>query len=98
MKRPITVYKKREASSNYYNSLDMAGYTCIESDYLYKDYQGELSRDDFVVFHNVGSYSLVMKPPFILPDVPVLELADEKSVFVKKKQSEESIFNDFNWE
>ena len=24
MKRPITVYKKREASSNYYNSLDMA--------------------------------------------------------------------------
>lgn len=95
MKRPITIYRGSMSDNIYYESLDMGGYTCIESDYLYRGYQGELSVGDFVVFHNVGSYSLVMKPPFILPDVPVLELLDEKVLLIKQKQSEESIFADF---
>ena len=73
----------------------MAGYTCIESDYLYKGYKGNLAKGDFVVFHNVGSYSLVMKPPFILPDVPCLEMNDGTIMQVKRKQSVESIFEDF---
>ena len=75
----------------------MGGYTCIETDYLYRGYQGKLAVGDFVVFHNVGSYSLVMKPPFILPDGPVLELINGKIVPAKRKQSEESIFGDFYW-
>ncbi len=94
IKRPIAVYSDKQ-QEHFYENVDMAGYTCIESDYLYRGYQGNLSRGDFVVFHNVGSYSLVMKPPFILPDVPCLEEDGEKTVIVKKKQREESIFADF---
>ncbi len=93
IKRPITVYSDKQGT--FYAGLDMAGYTCIESDYLYKGYRGKLSKGDFVVFHNVGSYSLVMKPPFILADVPCLEAEDDKNILVKRKQSEESIFADF---
>ena len=52
---------------------DVAGYTCIERDYLYEGYVGRVLPGDFVSFSNVGSYSVVMKPPFILPDVPIIE-------------------------
>lgn len=93
IKRPISVYSKK--TGMFYEEVDMAGYTCIESDYLYKGYRGKLSIGDFIVFHNVGSYSLVMKPPFILTDVPCLEADGEKKILVKKKQSEESVFADF---
>ncbi len=97
IKRPIKIYKRGYSSKRYYDSLDMAGYTCIESDYLYRNYQGELSKGDFVVFYNIGSYSLVMKPPFIMTDVPMLEIVDGTINLLKKKQSEKSIFNDFYW-
>ncbi len=97
MKHPIRIYRGSKSPDFYYESLDMGGYTCIETDYLYRGYQGKLAVGDFVVFHNVGSYSLVMKPPFILPDGPVLELINGKIVPAKRKQSEESIFGDFYW-
>ncbi len=51
----------------------LGGYTCIEGDYLYKGFSGELAAGDFVVFDDVGSYSVVMKPPFILPNVAIIE-------------------------
>lgn len=95
IRRPIDVYSAHTNKADYYEGLNMAGYTCIESDYLYKNYRGNLSKGDFVVFHNVGSYSIVMKPPFILADVPCLDVAEGKVVPVKRKQSEESIFADF---
>ena len=71
----------------------MAGYTCIEDDYLYRNYQGKLGKGDFAVFDNVGSYSVVMKPPFILPDVAVLELQENgKAELIKRPQTAEDIF------
>lgn len=84
-----------DSNSIYYKALNMAGYTCIESDYLYRNFQGNLSKGDFVVFHNVGSYSLVMKPPFILPDVPIVELGEEGVLLIKQNQDIQSIFADF---
>lgn len=93
IKRPITVYSDK--GQEQYEDLDMAGYTCIESDYLYKNYSGSLSVGDFVVFHNVGSYSIVMKPPFILPDVPILEFENGSLCLIRKSQSIERVFMDF---
>ena len=90
IRRPITVYHGvDESEPKIYENLDMAGYTCIESDYLYKDYSGALTVGDFVVFDNVGSYSVVMKPPFILPDIPVLELSEDEEEVVKRGQTPE---------
>jgi diaminopimelate decarboxylase len=84
---PMTVFSNSENIEGYnYKGLDLAGYTCIETDYLFRSYDGPLSVGDFVVFDAAGSYSVVMKPPFILPQVPILELGEDGSVVVVKRQ------------
>jgi diaminopimelate decarboxylase len=84
---PIKIYSDYgENDAVFYNDLDMAGYTCIESDYLYRNYKGNLSVGDSVVFDSAGSYSVVMKPPFILPNVPIIEICDNQVVNVIKRQ------------
>ncbi len=92
--RPITVYHSIESlPQEEYDCLDMAGYTCIESDYLYKNYKGKLAKDDFVILDNVGSYSVVMKPPFILPDIPILEILENgQAELVKHPQTAKDVF------
>jgi diaminopimelate decarboxylase len=56
--------------------LDVVGYTCMEDDVLHRDYDSTLSVGDLLVFDNVGAYSLVLKPPFIQGDVPVVACRD----------------------
>lgn len=80
-----------------YENLDMVGYTCIEGDILYKGYRGYLAKGDVVVFSNCGSYSLVMKPPFILPNVPVLDLCEEQVEVIKRKETFDDIFHTFHF-
>lgn len=94
---PITIYHSGGSESRQrYVDLDMAGYTCIESDYLYRSYSGQLSVGDFVVFDSAGSYSVVMKPPFIMPNVPILELNGEQSVkVIKRQETFEDVFRTY---
>lgn len=80
-----------------YKDLDMVGFTCIEGDVLFKNYNGELAVDDAIVISNCGSYSLVMKPPFILPNFPVLDICGEKVEVIKRGESFEDIFQTFNF-
>lgn len=91
LKRPIEVINK--SAETPIQKIDIAGYTCIEGDYLYKEYEGGIAKDDYVVFHNVGSYSIVMKPPFILPDVSIIEINDKnESIEIGRKQDEKAVF------
>ena len=83
---PLTVYNIGDGPRHSFNGLDMAGFTCIESDYLYRNYNGPLAVGDMVVFDNVGSYSVVLKPPFILPNFPMLELKEDGTAQVVKRQ------------
>ena len=78
-----------------YQDLDMVGFTCIEGDALYKNYTGKLAVDDAVVISNCGSYSLVMKPPFILPNFPVLDICGNEVEVIKKKETFDDIFHTF---
>ena len=80
-----------------YNNLDMVGFTCIEGDVLYKNYTGELGLEDTVIFGNCGSYSLVMKPPFILPNFPVLDISEGKVEVIKRKETFDDLFHTFNY-
>lgn len=98
MNRPLEVYRSSDnvESCTHFDNLYMAGYTCIESDYLYKGYCGKLAVGDFVVFCNVGSYSVVMKPPFILPDIPIIEIMNDGSINVwKSAETSEDVFRLF---
>jgi len=89
---PINIFSEKE-NGNYYENLDFAGYTCIENDYLYKNFNGKLSINDFVVFSNAGSYSVVFKPPFILPNVPIFEIDKFNNIkLIKRQENFDDIF------
>ncbi len=76
----------------HYCDIDIAGYTCIESDYLYKNFEGELCEGDYVVFGNCGSYSLVMKPPFIFKNVPVIDISGDTVEVIKRAERFDDLF------
>ncbi|WP_018268174.1 alanine racemase [Methylosinus sp. LW4] len=93
---PITVFSATEGE-HLVERANFAGYTCIEGDYLYKGYTGRLSVGDYVVFEDVGSYSVVMKPPFILPNVAILE-PDPDGVsyrIIKRRETYEDVFQSY---
>lgn len=77
----------------------LSGYTCIEGDYLYKGFNGNLAVGDFVVFDDVGSYSVVMKPPFILPNVAIVEPhADGRHYkLIKRRETFDDIFSTYTF-
>ena len=95
---PIWVFGQDEVQSRkFFHSIDIFGYTCIEGDCLYKNYTGTLKRGDFIVIGNVGSYSIVFKPPFILPNVPILAYNKKRKVVevIKRAETIEDIFKTF---
>ena len=80
-----------------YIDLDFVGFTCIEGDVLYHNYTGPLARKDVIVISNCGSYSLVMKPPFILPNFPVLDISEGKTEVIKREETFDDLFHTFNF-
>lgn len=78
-----------------YKDLDIAGYTCIESDFLYKGYNGEIGVGDYIVLGCCGSYSVVMKPPFILPNVAVVDISRDEVELVKRAETFDDLFHTF---
>lgn len=81
---------------NEYKNVDIAGFTCIESDFLYKGYSGPLAVGDYIVIENCGSYSLVMKPPFILPNFAVIDISNLDNVeVIKRAECFDDLFHTF---
>ena len=93
---PIEVISMGEEQKDYTN-LDFVGFTCIEGDVLYSNYSGKLAHEDAIVISNCGSYSLVMKPPFILPNFPILDICGEKTEVIKRGEVFDDLFHTFNY-
>ncbi len=91
---PIEVYSMGGAQKEY-TDLDFGGFTCIESDYLYRKYDGKLAKGDMVVFGNVGSYSVVLKPPFILPNFPIIDISEGELEIIKRGEIFDDLFHTF---
>jgi len=96
---PIRIYHIGENTPKWFDNLDFGGYTCIESDYLYHGYMGNIAVGDYVVFSNVGSYSIVLKPPFILPNFAIVDYNDETGNIniVKDAETFDNIFSTFKF-
>lgn len=71
---------------------DIVGQTCMEDDILYRGLAGELRAGDLLEFANVGAYSLVLKPPFIYPDFPVITAEGTE---LRREQSFEGVFSHY---
>lgn len=93
---PIEVIPMGEEQKDY-RDLDFGGFTCIESDYLYRHYNGKLAEGDMVVFGNVGSYSVVLKPPFILPNFPVIDISEGELEIIKRGECFDDLFHTFSF-
>lgn len=94
---PIEVYYGGDKGKEF-ESIDIAGFTCIESDYLYRGYKGRLEVGDYVVFGNVGSYSIVLKPPFILPNFAIIEIEQDGDVeIIKEREVFDDLFHTFQF-
>ena len=93
---PIDVIPSGLAQKQVVN-CDIVGYTCIEGDVLQKNFTGELGIGDFIIISNCGSYSVVMKPPFILPNVPVLDICGDDVELIKKAETFDDLFHTFNF-
>ena len=91
---PIEIINMANEQDEYKN-LDFVGFTCIESDVIYKNYNGKLAVDDVLVISNCGSYSLVMKPPFILPNFAMLDISEGKIEIIKHTENFDDIFHTF---
>ena len=96
---PIEILNYSPESSIKVKNGKLCGYTCIESDLIHKNFNGEISIGDIIIFKEVGSYSVVMKPPFILPDVAILHFDESKSKFemIRNKQTFSDIFSNFKF-
>lgn len=96
---PVTAYQANPTphDKNHTETIDISGYTCIENDYLYRGYLGNLETGDFLVFDNAGSYSVVFKPPFILPNVPILEWDSSNNTLktIRRKEEFDDVFRTF---
>jgi diaminopimelate decarboxylase len=76
----------------------VVGYTCMEHDCLYRGYEGAVRPGDFVVFENVGAYTVVMKPPFIRP-APAILVCDGGDSFAVARRAErfDDLFGGFHF-
>ena len=96
---PIRILRASlEGATRVENGL-LCGYTCIESDIIHNQFNGEVSPGDFIIFEEVGAYSVVMKPPFILPDVGIIEFDELKRSFktIRDRQEFDEIFGSFRF-
>ena len=91
---PIEIYAMG-GEQKAYRDLDFGGFTCIESDYLYRHYDGRLAKGDMVLFGNVGSYSVVLKPPFILPNFPIIDISEGEIDLIKREETFDDLFHTF---
>lgn len=80
-----------------YKDLMIAGNTCVEKDILMESYSGYMEEDCLMLVKNVGSYSNVMKPPFIFESLPIIVVDDyyKKIKISKKLKRTSEIINEY---
>jgi diaminopimelate decarboxylase len=94
--QPFSVYPNADERALAINGpVDIVGYTCMEDDVLYHDYDGRLARGDRIVFENVGAYTLVLAPPFILPQAPVIAVSGGEVQIAREAGSFDEFFGSF---
>ena len=66
----------------------LCGYTCLEDDIIC-NYDRRVEVGDTFVFPYVGAYSIVMKPPFIMPNFPVIVYNEKTDNYEIIRESED---------
>lgn len=91
-KVPMKIISSPNVEAEHYEDVDFVGYTCLEQDVIYSGYEGKLAIGDSVEIYNVGGYSIVDKPPFIHPDIPIYMISKDNVTCIKREQTLDDIF------
>lgn len=90
---PMQMVKQREDIN--LGTYHIVGYTCMEKDYLAYGIQGEIpNRGDYIIFDNVGAYTIVFNPPFIKERPSIVAMDNSDFFVVRKKESIREFFNE----
>ncbi len=74
--KDLTIQKLSSSKAGYEGSTVVCGYTCMEEDYINRDYHGALEKGDRILIKNCGAYSISMKGNFIFPSLPMYMVND----------------------
>lgn len=88
---PIEVVHYSDCSNRDFDAHDFVGYTCLEQDVAYSNYNKGIADSDYLIFGNVGGYSNVDKPPFILPQCAMIGVSNGESYLIKRRETVEDI-------
>ncbi len=76
-------------------TFNVVGYTCMEKDYLAIDYQADIPKPgDFLVFSNVGAYTIVLDPAFIKERPPIIAVEESRLKIVRKREQLKDFINE----
>ncbi|WP_371321675.1 diaminopimelate decarboxylase [Robertmurraya korlensis] len=86
---------RHKGSKGHKETFNIVGYTCMEKDYLaHNIHDGLPQRDDYIVFENVGAYTIVFNPPFI-KERPCIVAFDSNKIFLtRKSETFKQFFNE----
>jgi diaminopimelate decarboxylase len=91
---PVKIIR-RDGSHGRKRVFDIVGYTCMEKDYLAHGIEEELPQiGDYIVFENVGAYTIVFNPPFIKERPGILAIENNVVFPVRKKETIKQFFNE----
>ena len=96
---PTEVHNSNINNAIHVKKAKVSGYTCIESDIIHDDFSGDIAKGDTIIFKEVGAYSVVMKPPFILPDVAIIQFNKVTNCYdlIREKQTFNDVFHNFKF-
>ncbi|MCK4763106.1 MAG: decarboxylase [Candidatus Aminicenantes bacterium] len=99
MNLPLKVLSHPENRSSRWveGEVDIVGFTCVEKDCLYEKYTGRIYEGDYVLFEQVGGYTIVLNPPFIspLPAILAYDAREEEYYPVRKPGTFEDVFSPY---
>ena len=91
---PMEIIRKN-VDENTVKEFDVVGYTCMEKDYLLTDASGAISTGDYVIFKNVGAYTVVLKPPFIRMAPPIVSFSKGKCELIRRVEQLDDVFKGY---
>lgn len=76
-------------------TFSVVGYTCMEKDYLAHNVFEELPEiGDYILFENVGAYTIVFNPPFIKERPGIVAVDDGDFFIVRRKETLNEFVNE----
>lgn len=93
--RPILIASSVSSTKEKIDDASIVGYTCMESDKLFIGFNGQLGVSDYIVFGDVGAYSSVEKPPFIMPNCAMICVDKYGEKLIKRAESYEYLLETY---